>query len=85
MIIGKNFFIAEMPKAGSTFIRNYFKQYKDIELTIQHETINQNNRLELLEMDHRIGLIRNPYSWYLSILICLQLHKRIPKNFKVVK
>ena len=67
MIIGKNFFIAEMPKAGSTFIRNYFKQYKDIELTIQHETINQNNRLELLEMDHRIGLIRNPYSWYLSI------------------
>ena len=67
MIIGKNFFIAEMPKTGTTFLRNYFKQHKNIELTIHHETLNQNNRYDLLNFEDRIGLIRNPYEWYLSL------------------
>ena len=30
MIIGKKFFITEMPKTGTTFLRNYFAQYQDI-------------------------------------------------------
>jgi len=67
MIIGKKFFITEMPKTGTTFLRNYFAQYKDIELTIHHETINQNKRYNLLNFKSRIGIIRNPYEWYLSI------------------
>ena len=67
MIIGKKFFITEMPKTGTTFLRNYFAQYKDIELTIHHETINQNKRYNLLNFKSRIGVIRNPYDWYLSI------------------
>ena len=67
MIIGKKFFITEMPKTGTTFLRNYFAQYKDIELTIHHETINQNKRYNLLNFKNRIGIIRNPYEWYLSI------------------
>ena len=67
MIIGNNFFIVDMPKSGSTFLRNYFNQYKNIELTIHHETINQNKRFDLLNLNQRIGLIRNPYAWYLSI------------------
>ena len=56
-----------MPKAGSSFLRNYFKQYKNIELTIHHETISNNKRLELLKLKQRIGLIRNPYAWYISL------------------
>jgi len=67
MIIGKKFFITEMPKTGTTFLRNYFAQHKDIELTIHHETINQNKRYDLLNFKNRIGVIRNPYEWYLSI------------------
>ena len=67
MIIGKNFFISEMPKTGTTFLRNYFAQYKNVELTIHHETINQNKRYNLLEFKNRIGIIRNPYEWYLSL------------------
>ena len=47
--------------------RNYFAKYKDIELTIHHETINQNKRYNLLNFKSRIGVIRNPYEWYLSI------------------
>ena len=67
MIIGKNFFISEMPKTGTTFLRNYFSQYKNVELTIHHETLNQNKRYNLLNFKNRIGVIRNPYEWYLSL------------------
>ena len=67
MIIGKKFFISEMPKTGTTFLRNYFLQYKNIELTIHHETLNQNKRYNLLNLKNRIGIIRNPYDWYLSL------------------
>tara|TARA_B100001057_G_scaffold487007_1_gene569066 strand:- start:144 stop:956 length:813 start_codon:yes stop_codon:yes gene_type:complete len=67
MIIGKNFFISEMPKTGTTFLRSYFAQYKNIELTIHHETLNQNKRYNLLNLKNRIGVIRNPYEWYLSL------------------
>ena len=67
MILGKKFFITEMPKTGTTFLRNYFAQYKDVELTIHHETINQNKKYNLLNFKCRIGVIRNPYEWYLSI------------------
>ena len=67
MIIGKNFFISEMPKTGTTFLRNFFSQYNDIELTIHHETLNENKRYYLLKFKNRIGTIRNPYEWYLSL------------------
>ena len=67
MIIGKKFFISEMPKTGTTFLRNYFSQYKNVELTIHHETLNQNKRYNLLDLKNRIGIIRNPYEWYLSL------------------
>lgn len=67
MIIGKDFFITEMPKTGTTFLRSYFSQYKSIELTIHHETINQNKKYDLLSFKNRIGVIRNPFEWYLSI------------------
>ena len=67
MIIGKKFFISEMPKTGTTFLRNYFSQYKSVELTIHHETLNQNKRYNLLNLKNRIGIIRNPYEWYLSL------------------
>ncbi len=66
MIIGKNFFINEMPKTGSTFVRNYFKQFDDVKLTIKHETISENKKINLLNKKHKIGIIRNPYEWYLS-------------------
>ena len=56
-----------MPKTGTTFLRNYFSQYKNIELTIHHETLNQNKRYNLLNVRNRIGIIRNPYEWYLSL------------------
>ena len=67
MIIGKNFFITEMPKTGTTFLRSYFKQYKEVELTNHHETLNQNKRYNLLKFRNKIGIIRNPYDWYLSM------------------
>ena len=67
MIIGKNFFISEMPKTGTTFLRNYFTQYKNIELTIHHETLNENKRYNLLNFKNRVGVVRNPYEWYLSL------------------
>ena len=67
MIIGKNFYITEMPKTGTTFLRNYFKQYKkDIRLSAHHDTIDENPDLNFLTKEFRIGTIRNPYSWYLS-------------------
>lgn len=42
MIIGKNFFINEMPKTGTSFLRNYFKTYKGIIITNHHDTIEHN-------------------------------------------
>ena len=54
MIIGKNFYITEMPKTGTTFLRNYFKQYKDIKLSAQHDTIDENiNEFEKLWLDNQ--------------------------------
>ena len=53
MIIGKKFFITEMPKTGTTFLRNYFAQYKNIELTIfpegRHEMLNETNKEEVYQ------------------------------------
>lgn len=66
MIIGKNFYIIEMPKTGTTFLRNYFKQYKDIKLSAHHDTIDENTELNYSTKEFKIGTIRNPYSWYLS-------------------
>ncbi len=66
MIIGKNFFINEMPKTGTSFLRNYFKTYKDIIITHHHDTIEDNNKKKLLKKKYRIGTIRCPYTWYLS-------------------
>lgn len=42
MIIGKNFFINEMPKTGTSFLRNYFKKYKNVTITKHHDTIEHN-------------------------------------------
>ena len=61
MIIGKNFYITEMPKTGTTFLRNYFKQYKDIKLSAQHDTIDENTELNYSTKEFKIGTIRNPY------------------------
>ena len=46
MIIGKNFFIIEMPKTGTTFLRNYFKQYKNIKLSAHHDTVDENQTIK---------------------------------------
>ena len=41
MIIGKNFFINEMPKTGTSFLRNYFKNYNGIFVkTLKRDTQN---------------------------------------------
>ena len=48
MIIGKNFFINEMPKTGTSFLRNYFKTYKGIIITNHHDTIEHNKEKKLL-------------------------------------
>ena len=66
MIIGKNFFIIEIPKTGTSFLRNYFKKYKNILLTTHHDTVEHNPKLNLLKKKYRISIIRSPYSWYLS-------------------
>ena len=66
MIIGKNFFIIEIPKTGTSFLRNYFKKYKNISLTTHHDTVEHNPKLNLLKKKYRISIIRSPYSWYLS-------------------
>ena len=67
MIIGKNFFINEMPKTGTSFLRNYFKKYKNIKVTKHHDTIEHNELKKLLNKKYRIGTIRSPYTWYLSL------------------
>ena len=66
MIIGKNFFINEMPKTGTSFLRNYFKTYKSIVITNHHDTVEHNKEKKLLNKKYRIGTIRSPYTWYLS-------------------
>ena len=66
MIFGKNFYITEMPKTGTTFLRNYFKQYKDIKLSTHHDTIDENVEFNYSTIEFKIGTIRNPYAWYLS-------------------
>lgn len=66
MIIGKNFFINEMPKTGTSFLRNYFKKYKNVTITKHHDTIEHNKEKKLLKKKYRIGTIRSPYAWYLS-------------------
>ena len=67
MIIGTNFFINEMPRTGTSFLRNYFKTYKNITITKHHDTIEHNNVKKLLNKRYKIGIIRSPYTWYLSI------------------
>jgi len=66
MIIGKNFFIKEVPKTGTSFLRNYFKNYKDVKITMHHDTIEHNKEKKLLNKKYRISTIRSPYTWYLS-------------------
>jgi hypothetical protein len=66
MIIGDNFFITEMPKTGTTFLRNYFRQYKNIKITSHHDTVDENQKLNLSIKKFKVGTIRNPYLWYLS-------------------
>ncbi len=66
MIIGKNFFITELPKTGTTFLRNYFKQYKNIKITSHHDTVDENVEKRLSIKQYKVGTIRNPYLWYLS-------------------
>tara|TARA_B100000575_G_C23123690_1_gene650658 strand:+ start:1103 stop:1918 length:816 start_codon:yes stop_codon:yes gene_type:complete len=67
MIIGKNFYITEMPKTGTTFLRNYFKQYKNVKITNHHDTLDQNHLFKLSKKKYKIGTIRNPYLWYFSL------------------
>jgi len=79
MIIGKNFFIIEMPKTGTTFLRNYFKQYKNIKLSTHHDNVDENPNLNYLTKEFRIGITRNPYFWYLSFWKwCCQQKKGSP-------
>ena len=48
MIIGKNFFITEMPKTGTTFLRNYFKQHKKIKITSHHDTVDEKHKTKII-------------------------------------
>ena len=66
MIIGKNFFIIEVPKTGTSFLRSYFKRYKDISITTHHDTVEHNLKSNLFKKKFKVGVIRSPYSWYLS-------------------
>ena len=68
MIIGNNFFITEFEKTGTTFLRNYFRNYKNVKITAHHDFINyKNQNLELLKKRYRITTVRNPFSWYVSL------------------
>ena len=49
MIIGKNFFIIEVPKTGTSFLRNYFKRYKDVSITTHHDTVEHNLKSNLFK------------------------------------
>ena len=66
MIIGKNFFITEFGKTGTTFLREYFKQYQDVKLTVHHDFIGKEN-INLLEKPFRVTTVRNPLVWYVSL------------------
>tara|TARA_A100001015_G_scaffold287750_1_gene357844 strand:+ start:30 stop:830 length:801 start_codon:yes stop_codon:yes gene_type:complete len=66
MIIGENFFLTEFGKTGTTFLREYFKQYKNVKLTIHHDFIGEENKF-LLKKKYRVTTIRNPFSWYVSL------------------
>lgn len=82
MIIGKNFFIIEIPKTGTSFVRNYFKKYKNILITTHHDTVEHNPNLKLLKKKYRISIIRSPYSWYLSFWKWSCLKKNISPLYK---
>ena len=82
MIIGKNFFIIEIPKTGTSFLRNYFKKYKNILLTTHHDTVEHNPKLNLLKKKYRISIIRSPYSWYLSFWKWSCLKKNMSPLYK---
>ena len=58
MIIGKNFFISEMPKTGTTFLRNYFKQYNNVKLSSHHDTLDEHPNFNFLSKKYR-RTIRN--------------------------
>ena len=49
MIIGKNFFIIEIPKTGTSFLRNYFRKYQNVLITTHHDTIEHNPKFNLLK------------------------------------
>lgn len=66
MIIGKNFFITEFGKTGTTFLREYFRQYEDVKLTVHHDFIGKENK-NLLEKTFRVTTVRNPLVWYVSL------------------
>ena len=82
MIIGKNFFIIEIPKTGTSFLRNYFKKYKNIIITTHHDTVEHNPKLNLLKKKYRISVIRSPYLWYLSFWKWSCLKKNISPLYK---
>ena len=82
MIIGKNFFIIEIPKTGTSFLRNYFKKYKNIFITKHHDTVEHNPNLNLLKKKYRISIIRSPYYWYLSFWKWSCLKKNISPLYK---
>tara|TARA_B100001027_G_scaffold199881_1_gene158877 strand:- start:2197 stop:3006 length:810 start_codon:yes stop_codon:yes gene_type:complete len=67
MIIGKNFFITEMPKTGTSFLRSYLEKYPGITLTKHHDFITDHNDIELIKKKYKISTIRSPYSWYYSM------------------
>ena len=77
MIIGKNFFITEIPKTGTSFLRNYFEKYKDVIITTHHDTVEHNKNIKLLKKKYKIGIIRSPYAWYLSYWRWSCLQKKI--------
>ena len=66
MIIGKDFFITEFGKTGTSFLREYFEQYKDINLSPKHDFIVKEN-ISLLSKKLRVTTMRNPFSWYVSL------------------
>ena len=82
MIIGKNFFIIEIPKTGTSFLRNYFKKYKNIIITTHHDTVEHNPKLNLLKKKYRISVIRSPYLWYLSFWKWSCLKKNMSPLYK---
>ena len=56
MIIGKNFFIIEIPKTGTSFLRNYFRKYQNVLITTHHDTIEHNPKFNLLKKKYTLCL-----------------------------